>query len=111
MITKLAGIAEVAKHKPKEKFTSLAHLINEDMLRQCHIEIDGRKAMGIDEVSKGIFNENLEENLKYLIERIKRHAYQPLPVRRAYIHKPGSDKKRPLGILAHEYSNLENYHT
>jgi len=31
METKLARIAEVARTKPKEKFTSLAHLINEEM--------------------------------------------------------------------------------
>ena len=38
--TKLAGIAEVAKRRPNEKFTALAHLINVDMLRLCHNEMD-----------------------------------------------------------------------
>ncbi len=32
METKLKRIAEAAREKPKERFTSLAHLINEQML-------------------------------------------------------------------------------
>lgn len=32
MQTKLARIAEVAKEKPKEKFTTLHHLLNEELL-------------------------------------------------------------------------------
>ena len=35
MLTKLAKIAELAKAKPKEQFTSLAHLINEELLEFC----------------------------------------------------------------------------
>ena len=52
MLTKLAEITEVAKHRPKEKFTSLAHLINVELLRICHDEMDGKKAVGIDKVTK-----------------------------------------------------------
>ncbi len=33
---------------------------------------------------------------------MKRQAYKPFPVRRAYIDKIGSTKKRPLGIPAYE---------
>ncbi len=78
--TKLAGIAEVAKRRPNEKFTALAHLINVDMLRLCHIEMDGKKATGIDEVTKETYNENLEENLADLVQRMKRHAREKSPV-------------------------------
>jgi RNA-directed DNA polymerase len=38
--TKLAKIAEIAKAKPKEKFTSLAHLMNEAMLVGCHRQLE-----------------------------------------------------------------------
>jgi len=102
VLTKLAGIAEVAKRRPNEKFTALAHLINVDMLRFCHIEMDGKKATGIDEVTKEAYDENLEENLADLVQRMKRQAYHPQPVKRVYIPKPGSDKKRPLGIPSYE---------
>lgn len=38
METKLARIAEISKQKPKEMFTSIYHLINKDLLIQCHKE-------------------------------------------------------------------------
>jgi len=98
VLTKLAGIAKVAKERPQEKFTSLAHLINIDMLRMCHSEMDSKKATGVDAVTKEAYSENLEDNLEDLVNRMKRHAYQPQPVRRVYIPKPGTNKLRPLGI-------------
>lgn len=102
METKLARIAEVARNKPNERFTSLAHLINEDMLLQCHQEQKSQKAPGIDGVTKKGYADNLEENLKSLVERMKRQTYKPQPVRRVNIPKEGSNKTRPLGIPAYE---------
>ncbi len=102
METKLTRIAEVAKARPSEKFTSLAHLINEEMIKECHKEMSKKKAAGIDEVTKEEYEMNLDENVKDLINRMKRQAYKPQPVRRVYIPKPGSDKLRPLGIPAYE---------
>ena len=64
--------------------------------------MDGKKAVGIDKVTKEAYSENLEDNLADLIARMKRQAYHPQPVRRVHIPKPGSDKKRPLGILSYE---------
>lgn len=102
METKLKRIAEVAKANPNEKFTSLAHLINSEMLTQCHKEMKGKKAAGVDSVTKQEYEEHLNENLDELVARLKRHAYKPQPVRRVYIPKEGTDKKRPLGIPAYE---------
>lgn len=102
METKLAKIAVAAKMRPKEKFTSLIHLINEETLKQCHEEMNKKKANGIDGVTKEEYGINLEENVKGLITRMKRQAYKPQAVRRTYIPKPGTDKKRPLGIPAYE---------
>ena len=102
METKLARIAEAARMRPDEKFTSLAHLINEETIIECHREMNNKKAAGVDEVTKEEYEANLEDNVKDLINRMKRQAYKPQPVRRVYIPKPGSDKKRPLGIPAYE---------
>lgn len=102
MLTKLAGIAKVAKMRPQERFTSLAHLINVELLTICHNEMDGRKATGVDNITKQAYSENLEENLRNLVQRMKKHAYRPQPVQRVYIPKPGTNKQRPLGIPAYE---------
>lgn len=50
MGTKLERIAEISATTPKPEFTSLYHLINAEMLMQCHKELDGKKAAGIDRV-------------------------------------------------------------
>src|SRR5699024_11564936 len=34
--------------------------------------------------------------------RLKKKAYRPVPVKRTFINKPGTKKKRPLGIPDHE---------
>lgn len=101
METKLARIAEIAKEKPKEQFTSLYHLLNKEMLLECHAELDANKATGIDQVTKEEYERNLEENINSLVERLKKKGYKPQPVRRTYIPK---DEKsmRPLGILTYE---------
>ena len=82
MKTKLERIAEVAKEKPNEKFTSLVHLINEEMIANCHKEMVKGKAPGLDLVTKDEYEENLEENISNLIRRMKTNSYKPNPVLR-----------------------------
>jgi hypothetical protein len=48
METKLVRIAQIAKVKPKEVFTSLYHHLNEEMLTQAHQELKGDKAVGMN---------------------------------------------------------------
>jgi RNA-directed DNA polymerase len=53
---------------------------------------------GVDQMSIAEFSKNAEERLIQLAEALRTRTYKPLPVRRAYIPKPGSTEKRPLGI-------------
>lgn len=87
---------------------NLACLINVDNLRQIHAGMDGKKATGIDRVDKEAYGENLEENLQALVNRMKNGGYYPHPSRRVYIDKPGSNKKRPLGISCYEDKLVEH---
>lgn len=96
--TKLHRIAEKARKEPGFKFTSLYHLMNEELLWECFKRLRKDAAAGIDNMTKDIYAENLDANLKHLIDRLHRMAYIPQPVRRKYIPKPGSAKQRPLGI-------------
>jgi len=100
--TKLRRIAEKASSAPQTRFTSLFHLMTEELLLECFEGLRGKAASGIDGVTKAQYAENLEENLHDLIGRLHRMAYIPQPVERVYIPKPGSAKKRPLGIPALE---------
>ncbi|MFS0781596.1 group II intron reverse transcriptase/maturase [Bacillus sp. 1P06AnD] len=102
METKLLRIAELAKSEPKMKFTSLVHLLNEQSLIQCHHELPNKKATGVNGTTKEQYNEELEGNIKNLVSRLKDKSYRPVPVRRKYIPKLNSSKKRPLGIPEHE---------
>jgi len=102
METQLERIAKVAKTNPKEKFTSLIHLINKESLIKSHKAMSTGKASGVDQVTKEEYSERLEENIDDLLSRMKRQAYKPQPVKRTYITKEGSHKKRPLGIPAYE---------
>jgi group II intron reverse transcriptase/maturase len=100
--TKLRRIAEKARNEPSFKFTSLYHLMNEELLRGCFKRLRKDAAAGIDEMTKDEYAENLDANLSNLIERLHKMAYRPQPVRRKYIPKPGSTKQRPLGIPCFE---------
>ena len=101
METKLERIAEKSANSPRPEFTSLYHLINKEMLLQCHKELDGNKAVGVDEITKKEYERNLEQNIDDLVERLKRKSYKPQPSIRVYIPK-SNGKLRPLGIACYE---------
>ncbi|WP_313559670.1 group II intron reverse transcriptase/maturase [Ruminiclostridium cellobioparum] len=101
MGTKLERIAEISSHSRRPEFTSLYHHINTEMLMQCHKELEGKKAVGIDKVTKAEYEANLEENIANLVVRLKNRAYKPLPSLRVFIPK-SNGKMRPLGIASYE---------
>ena len=69
------------------KVNSLMQYINKETLRVEHVKQPKGKASGVDEVTKEMYEEHLDENLDKLIERMKTFSYRPLPVRRTYIPK------------------------
>ena len=46
------GEQEVAQAKPKERLTSLAHLITKEALLRSYQSLDGKAAPGVDGVTK-----------------------------------------------------------
>lgn len=101
METKLARISQLSAENPQLVFTSLYHLINVEMLKECHTEMDGDKAVGIDGVTKEEYSKDLDDNLQKLVDRLKRKAYIPKPARRIEIPKDNG-KTRPLNIYCYE---------
>ena len=55
-------------------------------------------AGGVDGVTIARFDENLDRYLDVLHRQLKDGRYRPRPVKRVEIDKPGTTKKRPLGI-------------
>lgn len=104
--TKLSLISEHARRDANFRFTSLAHLLDVEFLRDCHHSLNRNKAVGVDKVSWEEYNANLDENLSGLVERLKRKSYKPKPAKRVYIPK-NETEKRPLGIPAHENKVVE----
>lgn len=97
MQTKLNLISEVAKGDKKGKINNVAYLLDVPNLKECYGLLKRDKAAGIDGVSVEEYGEDLEKNLENLVEKMKRQAYKPQPVRRTYIPK-ANGKLRPLGI-------------
>ena len=76
--------------------------VNEESLKEQHRKQERGKATGVDQMTKEEYGERLEENVKDLIDRMKRLQYKPKDIRRVRIPKEGSNKLRPLGIPAYE---------
>ena len=100
-MTNLARIAEMSSKQPDMVFTSIAHLINGDMLKLCHQKMDRDKAVGIDGISKEAYEEDLDNNIKDLVRRIRKRSYKPKPAKRVEIPKDNG-KMRPLNIYCYE---------
>lgn len=100
--TKLQRIATKARKEPEFQFSSLYHLLTEELLAQCFEELRGTAAPGIDGETKASYALNLAANLSQLVKRLHKMSYRPQAVRRVYIEKVGSKKMRPLGIPALE---------
>jgi len=104
--TSLRGIAKKAREQKKHRFGNLYEMLNEENLLECWRYIRKDAACGVDRVSAREYEENLEENIRRLVERLKKGIYRAKLVRRQYIPK-GEGKVRALGIPATEDKLLQ----
>ena len=100
-LTKLALISERARKEPNLQFTSLAHLLNVEFLKECYYSLGRDRASGIDGVNWEEYGKQLGENLRSLVCCLKAKRYKPQPSRRVYIPKD-EYSKRSLGLPALE---------
>jgi group II intron reverse transcriptase/maturase len=106
MQTSLQGISEKAQRQPEYRFLNLYTMLNEENLLDSWRYLKKDAASGIDRVSARAYEEHLVENVRSLVERLKRKSYRAKLVRRQYIPK-GEGKYRPLGIPAIEDKLLQ----
>jgi RNA-directed DNA polymerase len=98
---KLQRIAAQAARDPDWVFTTLAHLIDEDFLREAYRRTSKSSAPGIDGVTAQTYAEHLDENLRDLHERLRSGRYQAAPVERVWLEKDDGGQ-RPIGKPAFE---------
>lgn len=105
--TKLSQVADLAKKAPELAFTTLAHHINMDLLREAHRRTRKDAAVGVDGQTAAEYAANLEGNLQSLLDRAKSGRYRAPPVRRVYIPKGDGSKTRPIGVPTFEDKVLQ----
>ena len=99
--TKLAQIAKQSKRDATMVFTTLAHLMDEDFLREAFTQLRKDAAAGIDEMTVAEYTVNLGERIADLHRRLVAREYRAQPARRVWIPK-GDGDQRPLALLVLE---------
>lgn len=105
--TKLERIAKLAREARQMVLTTLSHLIDVEFLTEAYRRTRRDGAPGVDGRTADDYAQDLEGNLADLLERFKSGTYEAPPVRRAYIPKGDSGKKRPIGIPTFEDKVLQ----
>jgi group II intron reverse transcriptase/maturase len=96
--TKLQRIATLAKDAPEMAFTTLAHHVDVEWLKEAFRRTRKNAAAGVDGQTAAEYAANLDANLRSLLDRAKAGTYRAPPVRRVYIPKGEGNEKRPIGI-------------
>lgn len=99
--TKLDRIGKLAQSRKDTVFNNIGHAIDRELLRKCYQQQAGKKAVGIDGVTKEAYGLKLEENIDALLARIRRGAYRPQASRIVEIPKEDGST-RPLAISCFE---------
>ena len=97
----LDGVRKAARERKQERFTSLLHHLNIDLLRDSFNALQRKASPGVDGVSWQEYEVGLEDRLVDLHSRVHRGTYRAQPSRRVYIPK-ADGRQRPLGIAALE---------
>ena len=105
--TKLQRIAELARGTPQMVFTTLAHHIDVEFLREAHSRTRKDGAVGVDGVTAEEYAKDLDKHLTGLLDRFKSGSYRAPPVKRVFIPKGDGKSLRPLGIPAFEDKVLQ----
>jgi group II intron reverse transcriptase/maturase len=105
--TRIRRIANLARKYREGPTTNLAHYIDEYFLMEAYARTRKDGAAGIDGQTAGEYGENLEANLRSLLDRLKLGLYRAPPVRRVHIPKGSGSKTRPIGIPTFEDKVLQ----
>ena len=105
--TKLERIAQWAKQSPQMAFTSLNHCIDLNWMNNAFFRTQKDAAPGADGVTAKDYLQDLQTNLRSLIDRAKSGSYRAPAVRRVHIPKGDGKETRPIGIPTFEDKVLQ----
>ena len=97
----LERVRLAARRRKQERFTSLLHHINPEMLRAAFYVLKRDAAPVIDGVTWETYEQGLDQRIEDLHGRVQTGAYRAQPSRRSYIPKEDGSK-RPLAVTALE---------
>ena len=97
----LPGVREVARKEKRTRFNALLHHVDIELLRESYYALKRAAAPGVDGVTWGSYEPDLEKRLLDLESRVHKGTYRAQPSKRAYIAK-ADGRQRPLGIAALE---------
>ena len=97
--TSLRGLANKAAKEKDYRFQNLFGMLIFGFLMWCWQFIRKNAASGVDREDAHSYQQNLQENIKGLVEAIKGRWYRAQLMLRRYLPKPNG-KLRPLGIPA-----------
>ena len=97
----LERVRLAARRGKMEKFTSLLHHINPEMLRAAFHALKRDAAPGVDGVTWDTYEQGLDHRIETLRARVHSGAYQAQPSRRSFIPKEDGTR-RPLAVTAPE---------
>lgn len=102
MTTRFARFTQKARAEPRLRFNSLMGLLFDPAgLHESFERQEGKKAPGVDGITKSDYTEGLDGRIEDLSARIRRLGYPPKAVRRVHIPK-GEGRDRPLGVPCFE---------
>ncbi len=98
---KLAKVMELARKDPGLRLRSLAHVLDEHVLKQSFHRLRKDAAVGVDGDTKEEYGRKLADNIRGLYDRMRTARYRHQPIRRVRIPK-ANGTLRPLGISCTE---------
>jgi group II intron reverse transcriptase/maturase len=101
LLPHLLRVNTVARRDGQARFTALLHHVDVEALRRAFNRQRRAASPGVDRMTVDEYEQDLEENLQRLHQRVHSGQYWPKPVLRVYIPKADGGK-RGLGLPALE---------